>query len=223
MVQILQRADAREIGTFRDAAQAHHDIFRKYYHMTVKTHVAIHIVDYWERWLQLLSCFSAERNHKLFKRICNFSYRKSGKNALAYHIATWMRNLSDATLYMETHLLGKTHPWGYVCVWPGLAQPVCLVRRGARLQTGMGQIVKGDLVQYVHDDMQCFGLVLGVGSTDCVDPGHVVVVQPCAKTSPTNWLPQEGAIALVNACAVTSVAPFIRNGAELLPMVSAPR
>ena len=97
MLQILQRADAKEIGTFRDAAQAHHDIFRKYYHMTVKIHVPIHIADYWERWLQLLSCFSAERNHKLFKRICNFSYRKAGSNALAYSIATWFENLKDPT------------------------------------------------------------------------------------------------------------------------------
>ena len=48
-----------------------------------KLHYAGHILDCWEHWEELISCFGAESKHKEPKQIMAFCYNQVAKTALA--------------------------------------------------------------------------------------------------------------------------------------------
>jgi hypothetical protein len=123
MLAILQNGNLDDLGTLRTATQSHHELYMELYHRIPKLHNMAHVVDFWEHWRYLLSCFGPERHHRFFKRVMRFSYNSGNSTAVAYDVRAWMKSLDTEELYMPIHLLGKQKgsPGSCAVAWRGLS------------------------------------------------------------------------------------------------------
>ena len=70
IISLLQVGDISRTSELRTAIHTYHVLFLRLYPKCAKTklHAIQHIVDCWEHWMTLLSCFGPERKHKLMKK-----------------------------------------------------------------------------------------------------------------------------------------------------------
>ena len=144
IICIFQRGDRHELPTLRSAMQSHHEVYAQLYHCIAKIHGQSHIVDYWEYWGPLLSCFGPERHHKLFKRVCSYSFNKFERSSLAHDVRTWICDFRKDELFMAMHLCGKRRPCNFSLPWPGCSRPIIINEWSGSLNTEAGMLSKGD-------------------------------------------------------------------------------
>ena len=213
MLCIFQRADRNDLPALRTAMQEHHRLYATLYHCTAKVHGQVHRVDYWDSWGPLLSCYGPERHHKLFERVCSYSFNKFERSSLAHDVRTWIGELSKPELYMPMDLSGKRKPCNFSVDWPGCSQAVLLHEWAGSLTTEMGLLSKGDLVQYSGDGTLRVAWVLGFAATTSSDVGHfVAVVQYCDMISTSVWRRTER-VGVVIAKAIEGSVPWVALGA----------
>ena len=211
MLAILQKGDLKDLATLRNATQMHHTLYRTLYHCIPKLHNQGHVADFWEFWEALLSCFGPERHHRFFKRVMSFSYRQSSRTVLAYDVRTWIKNLGQEQLFMPIHLLGKQHQMAVDIFLTSSGLSVTFTAVSSGVNTEMGQLCKGDLVQYVRvDGAQLVGFALGFGRTASPTPfDYAAFVHPCVPVSPTTWRRQSHDVNIIWLSAVVGSCPFV--------------
>ena len=95
-----------------------------------------------------------------------FSYRKANETVLAYDVRTWLNQLERDELYMPVHLLGKSRAVNVAFMMDSgvLVQFIAL---SSGMNTEMGMLAKGDLLQYVCNGVDVLGSAIGFASTSC--------------------------------------------------------
>ena len=149
LLNIFEHGDVAEIGVARDVMHSHHVLFARLYPicMKLKVHGQVHIIDFWEYWQRLLSCFGPERHHLIMKRCMAFSYKKAADTALAYDVRIWLNNLENPALYEPVHLAGTVHTAATHVEWPGLPAGMTITAWAVSLKCEQGTFHKSDLLQ----------------------------------------------------------------------------
>ncbi len=160
------------------------------YHRVAKLHGQVHIVDLWEYWGVLLSCFGPERHQKLFKRVMSYSYHRGHRSSLAHDVRSWVRELNSETLFEPTHLVGKKREIQYEMPWPGSTVPITFHTWGVALMTATsGTIAKRDLLQYDNGHLGVgLGFAVGFAQTDAAHMfQYVAFIWPCDRVGGSVW------------------------------------
>ena len=105
IISLLQVGDISRTSELRTAIHTYHVLFFRLYPQCAKTklHALQHVVDSWEYWMTLLSCFGPERKHRLMKKVMQFSYRNAGKTTLAHSIRKYIRSLLLPHAFTAVH------------------------------------------------------------------------------------------------------------------------
>jgi hypothetical protein len=216
ILAILQRGDIRDLPTARMAVQCHHRHYNSLgYHKIPKLHIPVHILDFWEYWSRLLSCFGPERHHKLMKRVMSFSYNKGATTTLAHDVRTWIRNLDLPHLYRAVHFTGTVRNIS-INVVGGLV----LVSWAGALNTPMGLLAKHDLIQYKTDDGDRVGLVVGF-ACDNAGLNYVAVVTPLMLEPSGGWRRLNGILSIVPVPAIIGGVPFFEIDQSIYALLHA--
>ena len=200
----------------REAMQAHHALFARLYPacLKIKIHGQVHILDFWEYWQVLLSCFSPERHHLIMKHVMGFAYHKCCETALAYDVRVWMKNLELPYLFMSTHLAGKviTETW----IIHGI--PWSVTAWSGSLQTEKGMLHKGDIVQWDDRGDRLIGFAIGFAMTSHADTPFAAVVHACDRT-PAGWIAQTLRVHVIDAVAIVGSVPYIKRDGYIMPLL----
>ena len=209
MLGIFQRGDRDDLPTLRIAMQSHHELYMSLYHGIAKVHGQVHIVDYWEYWGPLLSCFGPERHHKLFKKVCSYSYNKFEKSTLAHDVRTWAKALSRPQLYQPIHLSGKLRQCRCELRWPGCRNLVIVHEWSGSLTTEHGLLAKGDVVQYKAGASVCIAFAVGFARSDSTEvESYLAVVEPCQMISASIWRKTENT-SVLQASSIVGSVPWV--------------
>ena len=206
MLGIFQRGDRNDLPTLRIAMQTHHELYRSLYHCIAKVHGQVHIMDYWDYWGPLLSCFGPERHHKLFKKVCSYSYNKFERSTLAHDVRAWAKALSRPQLFQPIHLCGKLRQCRCELRWPGCRNLVILHAWSGSLTTEHGLIAKGDVVQYTCGATVSIAVALGFAWSDSTEvESYLAVVEPCTFVASSIWEKTDAKSVVQASCIVGSV------------------
>ena len=214
-------ADYSQIQTCREAMKTHHDLYNKLYHRIAKLHAQYHVLDFWEYWGILLSCFAPERHHKLMKRVNRFVKGQRKNTDLAYDVHFWLKNLLDPTTFMGTCLTRPRYDWAYHLQWPGEGLITCTTRAAA-MQTPKGSYTRGDLLQYKEGGVDKIGIAFGFASTNSARIPYLVFLYPCVQATDTLWNKQTDSFAAIRAELVISAlmySAFDATGAIALSLI----
>jgi len=187
----------------------------------MKIHGQAHVVDFWEYWKVLLSCFGPERHHLIMKRCMSFSYNKACRTALAYDVRIWIKNLQLPNLYEPAHLAGNIRTSSCDVAWPGVDTIVTISAWAGSLQTEYGMLCKGDLLQYTDADHQMLGSAIGFAKTNVADPRYVVFMHTCIRDPARAgaWRTQSHSISLVRALDIVGAVPYIKHDDYVVPLL----
>ncbi len=225
MLAILQNGNLDDLGTLRTATQSHHELYMELYHRIPKLHNMAHVVDFWEHWRYLLSCFGAERHHRFFKRVMRFSYNSGNMTAVAYDVRAWMKSLDTEELYMPIHLMGKQKVLQVHVQLLGGAS-VTFIAGAKRLNTEKGILGKGDLIQYINGDgVHVVGSARGFGRTNSAKPlDYAVFIRPCVRVGSTIWRLKPNEFRIVFAHHIVGSVPFVSmDNGDMAPLLHSTR
>jgi hypothetical protein len=211
MLVIFQRGNSNDLPTLRGAMHPHHELYMQLYHPIAKLHGQIHIVDYWEYWGTLLSCFGPERHHKLFKRVMGYTYNRGDRSCLAHDVRNWVRELNSETLYEPTHLAGTKRRIHYEMPWPGSAAPITFHTWAASLMTEQSSMIaKGDLLQYDSGSLGvAIGFAVGFAQTDAAHMfQYAAFLWPCEMVTLSVWNRQDRRLIAIQADAIVGAVPY---------------
>ena len=127
---------------------------------------------------------------------------------LAYDIKTWMQNLDRPDLYLAVHLSGKVRAVAAQVLLPHRA--ITFEAWPAHLNTPMGLLATGDMLQFTTDSGEYLGLALGFGRV-AATLEHVSFVTPMAFQDAI-WRKMLGTISLVPSHAIVGAVPYFEHG-----------
>ena len=216
ILDLLRQGDRRRTSTLRAAIQSHHVLYlRLQYHRVAKLHLQAHIVDFWEYYGTLLSCFSTERKHRLFKNVGRYNRKSHNKTALAHDVRSWMKRLDDPNLYSAERLV-QSRPWNYVLPWCGIA--VTLAQKSGTFQSEIGYFRKGDLLRYSVDGADKLGLALGFASSDYAPLPFLVFLTPC-EPSVAGWNLHTAIVHVVSTQRIRCAVPYSNGDGSITPFL----
>ena len=188
----------------------------------MKLHALQHVVDSWEYWRTLLSCFGPERKHKLMKKVMHFSYRNAGKTTLAHSIRKYIRSLLLPHAFTAVHFCHKRYS---VTGLPPIVLRdfgVCeIVEHGCTIHTAFGKVKKGDLVCYqdVHG-VKGIGFSLGFACVRLQFGAHfmIAVLSVCEPCGNGRWR-RTSTKGIVASPQIRQGVPFASIEDEFVPAV----
>ena len=156
---IFKRSRSEDIPTAHELTRKHHVMYSKLYGdcLKPKLHYCKHVVDCWQRFGILLSCFGAESNHRFSMDIFSFSYRNPCMTALAFDVRRLFQAAKDSKSFQHTFLTGTVvdcdeaaefGEWGNVNV----------IASSMGLATPCGHLSQGDLVEWHVGASQRLGI-----------------------------------------------------------------
>ena len=109
ILSIFKHSRKCDIPIAKSATQKFVLLFMELYgeYAIPKLHYIKHVIDNWEFWERLISCFSAESKHKEPKQIMQYAYNRCWKTALAMEIRRLFRCLRDPLTFAAIYLAGK--------------------------------------------------------------------------------------------------------------------
>jgi len=219
LIVILQRQNLDYLEAARNAMQLHHALYNQLYYKKPKLCQQPLILEYWKFWKRLVNCFGAERHHKLMKRVGGFSYRNSAMTTLAYDVRTWMQHLDDPTLYQAFHLSGTVRPL-VTQVWISAFDTITFEAWAASLNTPMGLLSKGDMLQFSTDSAEYVGLAAGFGRLAATGE-HVAFVTAMELQNGIWRIVSHGTISIVPERAIVGAVPCFKHGDGYLALLIA--
>jgi hypothetical protein len=219
MLSVLQRADPSEIHILESSTLLHARLYKKCYPdcLKPKFHAAFHLADFWRYWGVLVSCFAAERHHKLFKQVCQFSFNHYTRTALAYDVRQWLANIMDDTLYQQTHLAGKIHKVQVRLEVGGGAFDI--EETAGAINTVTGYIYNKDIVQWADSTgMNQIGQCMGFMRTSQWQ--YLFVVNGLTRVDAQSWdVPTRPSPVVLKAEAIAGAVPYVQVGHRVVPCV----
>ena len=218
LVAIFQRGNPGDIPLCREIMVNHHILFRRLYPNSVKRkmHNQAHLLDFWEVWQVLFSCFGPERHHRLMKSVMNHSYNHPERTVLAHDVHTWVKNLKKECVYQPVHLVGNTNRSNYVFDWPGEG-PITFFEWGAGLNTEKGMLHKGDCIQWDSGGGTEVAFALGFGRTTSVRFNYLAFVYVCESVSSVAWR-RSTSMRMVAVDSIVCSVPYVSHGANIWPL-----
>ena len=148
---LFKRGLANEITMARDVNRIHHELYMRLYPECgkPKLHYCMHVIDCWERFGILLSCFGAESNHRYSADEFSFSYRKPCTTALLFDVRRLSQAIADGKTFQHTYLAGNVTQWDDDTLvelgdW-GVAR---IAASSTELVGTLGRYLKSDLVEW---------------------------------------------------------------------------
>jgi hypothetical protein len=160
---LFKKGHRQDIPRARALTRKHHEIFLELLDdkcARPKLHYCMHVIDCWERFGVLLSCFGAESNHRFSTDVFAFAYNKACTTALAFDIRRLTQAALDANTFTPTYLAGSVAKWAGEDLtdmgpW-GFAK---LVGSSTELVAPRGRFYKNDLVEWVAGNLQKLGRI----------------------------------------------------------------
>ena len=118
-----------------------------------------------------------------------------------------MQNLDRPDLYLDVHLRGKFRAIASQVLLPHRA--ITCEAWSANLNTPMGLLAKGDMLQFTTDSGEYLGLALGFGRV-AATLEHVSFVTPMAFQD-GRWRKMLGTIQLVPSQAIVGAVPYLEH------------
>ena len=223
LLTIFERSNFEDIATAKDSMQTHHIATARLYprSLEMKIHGQVHIIDFWEYWKVLLSCFGPERHHLIMKRCMSFSYRKSCNTALAYDTRIWFQNLKSANLSQPMHLAGNIHAANREVNWPGMDATMLFTTYSCNLQTERGMLQKHDLLQWGDAGSTQVGIAIGFASTNNVAIPYVAFIHACLPAVAGAWRTQVHQVTLLDAAVIVGSVPYLKQADIVMPLLHA--
>ena len=155
-----------------------------------------------------------------------YSYKRVNYTVLAYDVRTWIHQLEHEELYMPVHLMGKSYPTSTdVIVSGGPALVAKFIAISGGLNTEMGALAKGDLLQYrARDASQTLGLSVGFGRSSSTGTQYefAAFVRPCVRLDGSTWRLQCDDVAIVWACDIIGSVPYcVLDTGAIAPLMHA--
>jgi hypothetical protein len=217
LLRLFAEGTVDKIAEARALTQKHHVLFKEVYgvtNMTIKIHLAPHVIDSWEYWKRLFSCFQCERHHKLACSAYKFAYNKCTKTATAHVFRSYIEHLKNPAVFEPVKLAGRRQSHFVEAAFGRIltSAPELILKHA--------HLYEGDVVSYGVDS---FGKCENFICVELHDGRREVVaaIAKYSKISPSAWCTSNAVLELVPHVSLLKSLVYASDGDTIVPMIRA--
>jgi hypothetical protein len=177
----------------------------------------MHVMDCWQRWGKLLSCFGAESNHRFSVDVFSFAYNRACTTVLAFDVRRLHLAVCDTQTFAERFLAGTITSWEGQTLDLGTWGLADLLNSSTELVVPFGRCYRGDLVVWIAENVQRIGLAqCFLQVTAACGSRYLALVHELTHVRSGAWSYTQ--MTIVDSGLLFSTVPFVTEDDFVVPL-----